>query len=130
MEQHDLIGLDQRACYRALKSRDPRFDGRLFVGVTSTGIYCRPVCPARAAKFENCRFFTSAAAAQEAGFRPCLRCRPETAPELATWRGTWNTVNRGLALIAEGALDGDASVDALAARLGIGERQLRRLFDQ
>jgi AraC family transcriptional regulator of adaptative response / DNA-3-methyladenine glycosylase II len=122
--------LDPKICYRALRTRDARFDGRLFVGVTSTGIYCRPVCPARPAKFENCKFFTSAAAAQEAGFRPCLRCRPETAPELATWRGTSNTVSRGLALIADGALDGDASVDALAARLGIGERQLRRLFDQ
>jgi AraC family transcriptional regulator of adaptative response / DNA-3-methyladenine glycosylase II len=122
--------LDPKVCYRALATRDARFDGRLFVGVTSTGIYCRPVCPARSPRFENCRFFPSAAAAQDAGFRPCLRCRPETAPELATWRGTSNTVNRGLALIADGALDGDASVDALAARLGIGERQLRRLFDQ
>jgi AraC family transcriptional regulator of adaptative response / DNA-3-methyladenine glycosylase II len=122
--------LDPKVCYRALVTRDARFDGRLFVGVTSTGIYCRPVCPARPAKLENCRFFSSAAGAQEAGFRPCLRCRPETAPELATWRGTSNTVHRGLALIADGALDGDASVDALAARLGIGERQLRRLFEQ
>jgi AraC family transcriptional regulator of adaptative response / DNA-3-methyladenine glycosylase II len=121
--------LDPEVCYRALVTRDARFDGRLFVGVTSTGIYCRPVCPARPAKRVNCRFFASAAAAQEAGFRPCLRCRPETAPELATWHGASNTVNRGLALIAGGALDGDASVDALAARLGIGERQLRRLFE-
>ena len=122
--------LDPEVCYRALRTRDARFDGRLFVGVTSTGIYCRPICPARPPRPENCRFFTSAAAAQEAGFRPCLRCRPETAPELATWRGTSNTVHRGLALIAAGALDGDGGVDALAARLGIGERQLRRLFDQ
>src|SRR5438045_5792620 len=119
---------NREVCYRALQSRDARFDGRLFVGVTSTGIYCRPICPARSARFENCRFFTSAAAAQEAGFRPCLRCRPETAPELATWRGTSNTVSRGLALIADGALDGDASVEALAERLGLGARQLRRLF--
>lgn len=118
-------------CYRALQSRDPRFDGLIFVGVTSTGIYCRPICPARTAKFENCRFFSSAAAAQEAGFRPCLRCRPETAPALASWRGTSNTVSRALALIAEGALDGDgASVEALAERLGVGERHLRRLFVQ
>ncbi|HEX4420614.1 MAG TPA: AlkA N-terminal domain-containing protein [Kofleriaceae bacterium] len=124
------LPLDPDVCYRALRTRDARFDGRLFVGVTSTGIYCRPICPARPVKRENCRFFTSAAAAQDAGFRPCLRCRPETAPELATWRGTSNTVSRGLALIADGALDGDASVDALAERLGIGERQLRRLFDQ
>jgi AraC family transcriptional regulator of adaptative response / DNA-3-methyladenine glycosylase II len=122
--------LDPQVCYRALRTRDARFDGRLFVGVTSTGIYCRPICPARPAKPENCRFFTSAAAAQEAGFRPCLRCRPETAPELATWRGTSNTVHRGLALIAAGALDGDGGVEELAARLGIGERQLRRLFEQ
>jgi AraC family transcriptional regulator of adaptative response / DNA-3-methyladenine glycosylase II len=123
--------LDPQACYRALQTRDARFDGRIFVGVTSTGIYCRPVCPARTAKFENCRFYPSAAAAQEAGFRPCLRCRPETAPELGAWRGTSNTVLRGLALIADGALDGDgASVDALAERLGVGERQLRRLFQQ
>src|SRR5215208_4834368 len=125
MELHD-----RRTYYRAFQTHDARFDGRIFVGVTSTGIYCRPICPARTPKFENCRYFASAAAAQEAGFRPCLRCRPETAPELATWRGTSNTVSRGLALIADGALDGDASVDSLAARLGIGERQLRRLFDQ
>jgi AraC family transcriptional regulator of adaptative response / DNA-3-methyladenine glycosylase II len=120
----------QETCYRALQSRDPRFDGLLFVGVTSTGIYCRPVCPARTPKRENCRFFGSAAAAQETGFRPCLRCRPETAPDLASWRGTSNTVSRALALITDGALDGNASVDALAGRLGIGERHLRRLFVQ
>ncbi len=122
---------DREVCYRALQSRDARFDGLLFVGVTSTGIYCRPVCPARTPVFENCRFFASAAAAQEAGFRPCLRCRPETAPELASWRGTSNTVSRALAFIADGALDEDgASLEALAQRLGVGERQLRRLFVQ
>src|SRR5690349_1705052 len=122
---------EREICYRALQSRDSRFDGLLFVGVTSTGIYCRPIWPARTAKFANCRFFGSAAAAQEAGFRPCLRCRPETAPDLASWRGTSNTVSRALALITDGALDGDgASVEALAERLGIGERHLRRLFVQ
>jgi len=122
---------DREVCYRALQSRDPRFDGLVFVGVTSTGIYCRPVCPARSPKFENCRFFGSAAAAQEAGFRPCLRCRPETAPDLASWRGTSNTVSRALALITDGALDGDDdSVETLADRLGVGGRQLRRLFMQ
>jgi AraC family transcriptional regulator, regulatory protein of adaptative response / DNA-3-methyladenine glycosylase II len=122
---------DREVCYRSLQSRDARFDGLLFVGVTSTGIYCRPVCPARTAKFENCRFFGSAAAAQEAGFRPCLRCRPETAPDMASWRGTSNTVSRALALITDGALDcNNASVEKLAERLGIGERQLRRLFLQ
>jgi AraC family transcriptional regulator of adaptative response / DNA-3-methyladenine glycosylase II len=121
---------DAETCYRILKARDAWFDGRLFVGVTSTGIYCRPICPARTPKQENCTFHASAAAAQEAGFRPCLRCRPETAPHLGSWRGTSNTVSRGLALIADGALDGEADVDALAERLGIGERQLRRLFKQ
>ncbi len=123
--------LDRTACYRAIETRDSRFDGRLFVGVTSTGIYCRPICPARTPKFENCRFFPSAAAAQEAGFRPCLRCRPETAPDLAFWRGSSNTVSRALALIADGALDGgEAGIEALAERLGLGGRQLRRLFQQ
>ncbi|HEX6841096.1 MAG TPA: AlkA N-terminal domain-containing protein [Stellaceae bacterium] len=122
--------LDREACYSALATRDARFDGRLFVGVTSTGIYCRPVCPARTPKFGNCRFFASAAAAQEAGFRPCLRCRPETAPDLAFWRGSSNTVSRALALMADGALDADTSVEALAERLGVGGRQLRRLFKQ
>ncbi len=122
---------DREICYRALQSRDARFDGLLFVGVSSTGIYCRPVCPARTPKFEHCRFFGSAAAAQEAGFRPCLRCRPETAPDLASWRGTSNTVSRALALITDGALDGEAgSVENLAERLGVGDRQLRRLFMQ
>ncbi len=122
---------ERETCYRALQSRDPRFDGLLFVAVSSTGIYCRPVCPARTPNFGNCRFFGSAAAAQEAGFRPCLRCRPETAPDLASWRGTSNTVSRALALIADGALNGnEANVEALAERLGIGERHLRRLFVQ
>ena len=120
---------NREVCYRALQSRDARFDGVLFVGVTSTGIYCRPVCPARTPKFDNCRFFGSAAAAQEAGFRPCLRCRPESAPDMASWRGTSNTVSRALALITDGALHGDGvRVETLAERLGLGERQLRRLF--
>ncbi len=123
--------LDIDICYRALQTRDPRFDGRLFVGVTSTGIYCRPICPARTPKRENCRFFPSSASAQEAGFRACLRCRPEISPELACWRGTSNTVSRALTLIAEGFLDRKGgNVDALATRVGIGERQLRRLFEQ
>jgi len=119
--------LDPRVCYEALRTRDERFDGQFFVGVTSTGIYCRPVCSAVVPKRERCRFFPSAAAAQEAGFRPCLRCRPETAPDGGSWRGTSNTVVRGLALIADGELDG-VRVCAFAERLGLGERQLRRLF--
>jgi AraC family transcriptional regulator, regulatory protein of adaptative response / DNA-3-methyladenine glycosylase II len=123
---HDL---DDDACYRAIGTRDARFDGRLFIGVKTTGIYCRPICPARTPKRENVSFYASAAAAQEAGFRPCLRCRPEAAPNVAVWRGSSNTVSRALALIEDGALDG-GDVDALAERLGVGERQLRRLFRQ
>ncbi len=119
--------LDHDACYRAVCARDARFDGSFFTGVTTTGIYCRPICPAPTPKRENVSFFPSAAAAQAAGFRPCLRCRPEIAPELAAWRGTSNTVSRALALMEKGALDG-APVADLAERLGLGERQLRRLF--
>jgi len=121
--------LNHDACYRAVATRDPRFDGRFFTGVKTTGIYCRPICPARTPHADHVTFFPSAAAAQEAGFRPCLRCRPETAPDLGAWRGTSNTVSRGLALIEMGALD-EADVDTLAGRLGVGERHLRRLFRQ
>jgi AraC family transcriptional regulator of adaptative response / DNA-3-methyladenine glycosylase II len=123
------MDMDDDACYRAISTRDRRFDGRLFVAVTTTGIYCRPFCPAPTPKRANVRFFHTAAAAQEAGFRPCLRCRPETSPELAFWRGSSNTVARALGLIEAGALD-SANVESLATRLGIGERQLRRLFRQ
>ena len=121
------MDLDADACYRAIATRDARFDGRLFIAVKSTGIYCRPICPARTPKRENLAFYPSAAAAQEAGYRPCLRCRPESAPDLGVWRGTSNTVSRALALIEKGGLD-DTDVEALAERLGVGERQLRRLF--
>ncbi len=121
------MDLASDACYRALRTRDPRFDGRFFVGVSSTGIYCRPICPSRTPRRDRVTFYPSAAAAQTAGFRPCLRCRPETAPDLNAWRGTSNTIARALPLIEAGALD-DGNVDALAARLGVGDRQLRRLF--
>ncbi len=121
--------LDQEACYRAVLTRDARFDGRFFGCVKTTGIYCRPVCPARTPKRENMSFVVTAAAAEEGGFRACLRCRPETAPDMGAWRGTSNTVSRALALIEAGALD-EGDVDALAGRLGVGERQLRRLFRQ
>jgi AraC family transcriptional regulator, regulatory protein of adaptative response / DNA-3-methyladenine glycosylase II len=129
MNDASLMDMDATACYRAISTRDARFDGRLFVGVKTTGIYCRPICPARTPKFENVSFYASAAAAQEAGFRPCLRCRPETSPDLAFWRGTSNTVSRALALIEAGGLD-EADVEGLANRLGVGARQLRRLFHQ
>ncbi len=121
--------LDHDACYRAVAQRDPRFDGRFFTGVKTTGVYCRPICPARTPRQENVTFFPTAAAAQEAGFRPCLRCRPETAPDLGAWRGTSSTVSRALALIELGALD-ETRLEDFAERLGIGERHLRRLFQR
>ena len=94
--------LDQEACYRAVLTRDAQFDGRFFGCVKTTGIYCRPVCPARTPKRENIAFVVTAAAAEEAGFRACLRCRPETAPDMGAWRGTSHTVSRALALIEAG----------------------------
>ncbi len=119
--------LSHDICYRALRTRDRRYDGRFFTGVTSTGIYCRPVCPARTPRRDHCTFFPCAAAAEAAGFRPCRRCRPETAPGTPAWQGTSATVSRALRLIGGGALDG-GNVDDLAARLGVGGRHLRRLF--
>ncbi len=121
------MDLDPVICRQAVLARDARFDGRFFTGVTSTGIYCRPICPARPPKPENCRYYLTAAAAQATGFRPCLRCRPETAPGLGAWRGASNTVSRAMALIDMGALD-DGDVDALATRVGVGQRHLSRLF--
>jgi AraC family transcriptional regulator of adaptative response / DNA-3-methyladenine glycosylase II len=121
--------LDLTTCEQARQTRDPRFDGRFYVGVKSTGIYCRPVCPARPPKAENVTFYRSAAAASEAGFRPCLRCRPEAAPGTPAWCGTSTTVTRALRLIHEGALD-QSSVTALADRLGITSRHLGRLFQR
>ncbi len=121
--------LDAARCYRALETRDRRFDGRFFTGVKTTGIYCRPICPAPTPKLRNVVFFACAAAAEDAGFRPCLRCRPETAPGTPAWSGSSAVVARALRLIESGALD-DADGAALAARLGLGERQLRRLFVQ
>jgi AraC family transcriptional regulator, regulatory protein of adaptative response / DNA-3-methyladenine glycosylase II len=119
--------LNPEVCYRAVQARDSRYDGRFFTCVKTTGIYCRPICPARPPKFENCSFVPTAAAAQEAGFRPCLRCRPESSPELDAWRGTEATVSRAMKLIEGGALD-QGDIGSLADRLEIGERQLRRLF--
>ncbi|MCM2255741.1 MAG: helix-turn-helix domain-containing protein [Vicinamibacteria bacterium] len=123
------VGLDRKTCERASRARDPRFDGRFFIGVTTTRIYCRPICPAVAPRPANKHYFPTAAAAAEAGFRPCLRCRPEAAPGTPAWLGTSTTVRRGLALIQAGALD-EGSVDELAVRLGVGSRHLHRLFVQ
>ncbi len=114
-------------CERARLARDSRFDGQFFVGVLTTGIYCRPICPAVAPKSENVSYYPSAAAASEAGYRPCLRCRPECAPGTPAWGGTSTTVRRGLRLIAGGALD-DGDVEHLSNRLGVTSRHLRRLF--
>jgi AraC family transcriptional regulator of adaptative response / DNA-3-methyladenine glycosylase II len=121
------MNLTPAVCYRAVQARDARYDGRFFTCVKTTGIYCRPICPARPPKLNNCIFVPTAAAAQEAGFRPCLRCRPESSPELDAWRGTEATVSRALKLIEGGALD-NRDVESLADRLQIGARQLRRLF--
>lgn len=121
--------LDPVICARARKVRDPRFDGRFFIGVLTTGIYCRPICPARSPKEENIRYFPTAAAAAEAGLRPCLRCRPECSPGTPAWLGTSATVSRALRLIGESALE-DSGVDSLAERVGVGSRHLRRLFLQ
>lgn len=121
--------LDRQACDRARRSRDARFDGRFFIAVTSTRIYCRPICPARSPNDENICYYPTAAAAEAAGFRPCRRCRPEASPGTPAWLGTSGLVSRALRLISEGALD-RAGVDQLSDRLGISARHLRRLFLQ
>ena len=124
---HDQPLSDVRACEQARLSRDARFDGLFFTAVTSTRIYCRPVCPAPSPKPQNVRYYASAAAAEAAGFRPCLRCRPELAPGNDAWRRGDHVIARTLKLMESGALD-ELSMDAMAARVGLGARQLRRLF--
>jgi AraC family transcriptional regulator of adaptative response / DNA-3-methyladenine glycosylase II len=119
--------LNHWECEAARQRRDRAYDGRFFTGVRTTRIYCRPVCPVKPARPENVRFYPSAAAAEAAGFRPCLRCRPETAPFSPAWKGSLAVVERACRLIGERALDED-DVEALAARVGIGPRQLSRLF--
>ena len=126
--------VDDEQRYQAAVSKDPRFDGVFFIAVTSTGIYCRPICPSRYAKRANVRFFGSPAAAEAAGFRPCLRCRPEAAPGTPAWLGTAAVVRRALRLINEGALD-EESVEALAAFVYSGAhrqvlRRRRRWFER
>src|SRR4029077_12737974 len=123
----NTMELDHQICLRARLARDARFDGKFFIGVLTTRIYCRPICRARTSKECNVRYFLSAAAAAEAGFRPCLRCRPECSPGTPAWVGTRNTVSRALQLISERGLE-DGGVEALSERLGIGSRHLRRLF--
>ena len=121
--------LSQQTCKQAWLSKDARFDGKFFIGVKSTGIYCRPVCPVKLPSFKNVTFFKSAAQAGANGYRPCLRCRPETSPGTPVWSGTSATVSRALRLIAKGDLD-DSDLPAFSARLGITERHLNRLFNK
>ncbi len=121
--------LDEAICYRAVASRDRRFEGRFVIAVTSTGVYCRPGCPARIPKRENARFYASPSAAEAAGFRACLRCRPAAQRATAPALGTEATIRRALRLIEEGALD-ESGIDRLADRLGMGDRHLRRLFQK
>ncbi|MEH6611500.1 MAG: AlkA N-terminal domain-containing protein [Halioglobus sp.] len=133
MDEHNhnaTIELDREICRQARLSRDRRFDGEFFLAVSTTGIYCRPICPARQPAERNVSYFRHAAQAAQAGFRPCLRCRPETAPNSPAWLGTHTTVSRALDLIRAGALNGEGSLDTLAARMGIGERYLRKLFQR
>jgi AraC family transcriptional regulator of adaptative response / DNA-3-methyladenine glycosylase II len=120
--------LDWRVCSRARLTYDARFDGKFFIGVRGSGVYCRPICPAPHAKEKNCRYFPTAAAAAEAGYRPCLRCRPESSPGTPAWLGTSTTVSRALRLIGETGPEDGGGIEALAARLGVGARHLRRLF--
>ena len=124
-----LIGFDIRALHRARLSRDPRFDGRFYIAVTTTGIYCRPICPSPTSRREHVVYYATAAAAAAAGFRPCRRCRPEAAPGSPAWLGTSAVVRRALRLIGEGALD-HGSVEQLSELVGIGARHLHRLFVQ
>ncbi|MFO0889945.1 MAG: AlkA N-terminal domain-containing protein [Isosphaeraceae bacterium] len=122
--------IDDETCYRALVARDVRFDGLFFVGVTTTGIYCRPICPARTPRSDRCRFFPSAAMAESNGFRPCLRCRPELAPGEAPVDVVGRTARRAAARIEAGALNEDGSLETLARELGLSSRQLRRAVRQ
>ncbi|HXD32762.1 MAG TPA: AlkA N-terminal domain-containing protein [Pyrinomonadaceae bacterium] len=121
--------LDWQVCSRARLTRDSRFDGKFFIGVLSTRIYCRPICPVPTVKEKSIRYFPTAAAAAEAGFRPCLRCRPECSPGTPAWFGTSTTVSRALRLIGESGLE-DGGMEGIAERLGVSSRHLRRLFIQ
>ncbi|MCH1930798.1 helix-turn-helix domain-containing protein [Shewanella sp. A25] len=129
-DRSDDCQLSPTICREARLSKDPRFDGKFFVGVFSTGIYCRPVCPAVAPKEENVRYFDSAIKAAQAGLRPCLRCRPDSAPGSNPWKGTGTTLDRAIQLIDMGALAGEQglSVTELAEKLGISSRYLNKLF--
>jgi AraC family transcriptional regulator of adaptative response / DNA-3-methyladenine glycosylase II len=125
----DVAGLSEATLDRARISRDPRFDGKFFIAIRTTGIYCRPICPSPRSNKINVRYYATAAAAAAAGYRPCRRCRPEVAPGSPAWQGPSAVVRRALRLIQEGSLD-TGTVEELATRLGIGSRHLDRLFVQ
>lgn len=122
--------LEPDLCHRVLTARDPRFDGLFFVGVTSTRIYCRPICPARTPGRDRCRFFPSASAAEQAGFRPCLRCRPELAPGSAPVDAVGRTARLAASRIGTGAMDEEGGLEALAGEMGVSSRHLRRVLRQ
>jgi AraC family transcriptional regulator, regulatory protein of adaptative response / DNA-3-methyladenine glycosylase II len=123
------LELDPAFCWQAVYSRDRRFDGRFFAGITTTGVYCRSICPVSFGAPNNVRWFHSAATAETAGFRPCKRCRPDTSPGSSAWFGTWAVVSHAVKLISQGALN-DSNLEHLADRVGIGSRHLRRLFQR
>ncbi|WP_394146970.1 DNA-3-methyladenine glycosylase 2 family protein [Shewanella atlantica] len=128
--EHNLKTLTVESCRKARLSRDPRFDGQFFIGVLTTGIFCRPICPAVLPQEKNVRYFDSAIRAINEGLRPCLRCRPDSAPDSFAWKGTQTTVERALKLIDVGVMSGEngLSIESLSERLGIGSRYLRKLF--
>ena len=121
--------LDPQICQKARLSRDPRFDGKFFTAVKTTGIYCRTICPVHPPKEENVSYFASAIEAANAGYRPCLRCRPDSAPGSPAWKGVNTTLERAIKLIDAGALQ-EGSLPRLAERLGISDRYLRELFSK
>lgn len=129
-DRQEKTMIDDTAAYHALTSRDPRFDGVFFVGVTSTGIYCRPICPAKTPRQGNCRFFESAGAAEKASFRPCLRCRPELAPGNAPVDNAQRIAHLIVHRIDEGMIDDGAGLEEIAAQFGISSRQLRRIVQK
>jgi len=126
---NEIPGLSRAALHRARISRDARFDGKFYIAVLTTGVYCRPICPSPQSKKSNVRYYATAAAAAAAGYRPCRRCRPEVAPGTPAWLGPSAVVRRALRLIQQGALD-EGTVDELALRLGVGPRHLDRLFTE
>ena len=126
-DSNQTIAFNSQECARARRARDARFDGLFFVAVKTTGIYCRPICPATPALEKNVNYYESAIGAAQAGFRPCMRCRPDSSPNSSAWRGNETTLTRAISLIQQGDLS-DSSLQALAERLGVSDRYVRKLF--